>query len=1587
MKSRNKKRLLALVLCMVVAISNSSFIFASETGQAEYPQEAEVQTQDEAVADDMDVAAYAADEGQAVTEEQTAPVEQVAEEPVAEPEAAAAAPAEQPTAETPAAEQPTTEAPAAETPAAQASAAQEPAAEESQETPATEEKTPGTETVVEGEETQGETQEEPAEEDVVIYNQATTLKHDFTDENGNITATITAEIPEGAFEVKDGSSLTMEATTLSETETEHLETLMEKVVSSDKEFGLYVAYNITFKVDDTKVDSLKPIKIIMTGDNSPIGEIENAKVFYLNPATVEGEEDSLEEIVQKPAMLKRLQDAGMSTDNMDEEYDLSEVTLNNDGSAARIQLEGRKSTVYGYYTESEIDPKTALRDLTVSITDSIMTDGLLRATPDAQHDDTDDVTYKWYKSVNNGAYTEVTQRKVGDNYKLAEDGSTINIAYDEGALNSAANRTSVQYIVKAYLNDELLCTSEPYSVQYWNELQNGGFEKPVVSAANAVVGSGQTAGVGSNWQFSNENYRNKGGVWQTTGTTKKQSKDDKTPSKVYSDYPSDQNATSADIEIINTSLNNEKYKADYNWDNSWGANYTGAREGTQFAELNCEADGALYQDVLTIKGETLNYWLSHRARRPSGGTKNNVTDTMYVVIIPTSLALKGLNNDNNPIDTQEEVNKLINDKDKYEGVLVRSCTSKAGDWTDYTGTYTAASYLTRFFFVSGATASGKKTVGNFLDRVGFSQSLPPANPGRYSIQLQKKVSGLSKTKYTALKENLSFNIHITNRSGKIIKDESVEANETTGYFSSGWTWKDNGDGTYTGTYNWVSNESIAADERYTVTITESNADLTSYTRSTTVSVNGGTAVGADTTTFIVQERDSKVVTFNNSYTKNQAITPKPEPDTTVNVPHTKTIDYLGDGENNPDTSLSGDEYYRLYLDVTGIPDQQPKDADVIFVLDVSRSMSFAMNSDDDKVADVQNQRITKLKSAASAAVNALMTGNNNVSVGIIPFHSWVASSGNMAPLSVTSDQTSVIKYISNLNYVTQTNYNGAGGTNYQAAFQSAKTMLNSLSSDRKKYVVFVSDGQPTIYTNASNNYKTDETLAKAYGIDAAEELTENVGLNGFYTVSVGPSTGKDYLEKSITPAPAATVRKYMDAADEDKLKETFSAIAGSITKQIGNVTIEDTLSEYVIFANENGKALTGKKEITGTNQNPNAAGISLKVTTRQKGSDVSTAQVYSGSYTWKVDPTTKKVSVNFGSDYFLSRNTVYTISFNVKLTDKAYKDSMSNTGDAGTDYGNNTTSSGKKGFYSNSSATVKYSRVKKDKYVTETKDYDKPVVQSKVSHSVIKKWEGKKAVSVDVQLKAYVMDGSEKKDVTTDILGDTAKIITLNDDNAWMGEWTNLPNKYYENDGKTVKDIIYTVEETQINQAAGVTRVYSTKIEESEDGYTTTITNSEKTDWQIVKKSSSENGGTLSGAHFKLKSEKNTYTAVSDENGILQWKDEDKKPISTSDIKKGEYTLKETAAPTGYAVSTETWTVKIAYAGALPTIPGENKQDENRLKLEGKIYTCDFLNTPVYDLPSTGHSGIFNIMMSGILLMFAGILIIYKMKGKGVLKK
>lgn len=253
MKSRNKKRLLALVLCMVVAISNSSFIFASETGQAEYPQEAEVQTQDEAVADDMDVAAYAADEGQAVADEQPA-----AAEPAAEPETTAAAPAEQPTAEAPAAEQPTTEAPAAETPAAQ-----EPAAVPTEETaPAAENAT-------------AETPEEDATQAEAENQQLT-----WSQVVGDTTVNVTAEA--GALPADAQLSVT-EIT--SEDEVKEIEKAVEeKAIEEQFSIKNIFSYDIKFLVDGSEVQPNTPVQVSV--DTPEITSGEDAAVLHVDDNNV-----------------------------------------------------------------------------------------------------------------------------------------------------------------------------------------------------------------------------------------------------------------------------------------------------------------------------------------------------------------------------------------------------------------------------------------------------------------------------------------------------------------------------------------------------------------------------------------------------------------------------------------------------------------------------------------------------------------------------------------------------------------------------------------------------------------------------------------------------------------------------------------------------------------------------------------------------------------------------------------------------------------------------------------------------------------------------------------------------------------------------------------------------------------------------------------------------------------------------------------------------------------------------------------------------------------------------------------------------
>ena len=181
-----------------------------------------------------------------------------------------------------------------------------------------------------------------------------------------------------------------------------------------------------------------------------------------------------------------------------------------------------------------------------------------------------------------------------------------------------------------------------------------------------------------------------------------------------------------------------------------------------------------------------------------------------------------------------------------------------------------------------------------------------------------------------------------------------------------------------------------------------------------------------------------------------------------------------------------------------------------------------------------------------------------------------------------------------------------------------------------------------------------------------------------------------------------------------------------------------------------------------------------------------------------------------------------------------------------------------------------------------------------------------------------------------------------------------------------------------------------------------TNTYSEQTaDLDLIK--TSVGGTKFDGAEFKLykKNDKGEYELqkfeYTDKSGNNQTR-ETIQVINTEgskaelkNLQSGQYYLEEVKAPEACMLLADKIYFKqekgkITLTDEDGKVLADSPTMWTLLDTDGK-YKLIVKNEIIYDLPSTGHSGIFNIMMSGILLMFAGILIIYKMKGKGVLKK
>lgn len=323
-------------------------------------------------------------------------------------------------------------------------------------------------------------------------------------------------------------------------------------------------------------------------------------------------------------------------------------------------------------------------------------------------------TYQWQKSVDGNTWSDVYEKRY-DLQILSGSGNgikndVVNVAHDLGG--------GQYYRVR---KEGTTQWSHPYKVQYYNDIQNGDFEYPAMFSSDE-----DNRVFPFNINEDEQQYPNgyEGLMWKTTAPG-------------WNNGPNG-NRVGHDIEIVNgrklkTSGEQEQVGQ---FSVTQDEMYKNNAHGDQFAELNCENVGALYQDILTTPNSQCYWDLDYAGRwcqnsmyvvaMSANGAQNYTTSKQIEALIKLDKVQKILANQEGTKGT------TITLSDGVTATLWKVTSKKtAGQWNDHSGIYNVPAgknnYLTRFFFVSADGAKRNdgdtpdKTVGSLLDNVKFQQ--------------------------------------------------------------------------------------------------------------------------------------------------------------------------------------------------------------------------------------------------------------------------------------------------------------------------------------------------------------------------------------------------------------------------------------------------------------------------------------------------------------------------------------------------------------------------------------------------------------------------------------------------------------------------------------------------------------------------------------------------------------------------------------------------------------------------------------------------------------------------------------------------
>lgn len=299
------------------------------------------------------------------------------------------------------------------------------------------------------------------------------------------------------------------------------------------------------------------------------------------------------------------------------------------------------------------------------------------------------------------------------------------------------------------------------------------------------------------------------------------------------------------------------------------------------------------------------------------------------------------------------------------------------------------------------------------------------------------------------------------------------------------------------------------------------------------------------------------------------------------------------------------------------------------------------------------------------------------------------------------------------------------------------------------------------------------------------------------------------------------------------------------------------------------------------------------------------------------------------------------------------------------------------------------------------KKLETTATEDKTFTFVVKNAEGDKVARVPVTVKANAIEATvTDKDALTALTNLARGTYTVEEeeqtgymlDSAVSDTVTNCQNSIDNT------KVTFVLGNSSVSPNENVIKNYTYKLTDGGTLGKAIFTNeSVYSNWQIIKVSASSHDRRLADAIFELKSTtdaKVKYYGKSGDAGIVEWyRNYQKDTGGVSDkieipdkLPEGTYTLKEIKAPTGYVLSSNTYTLQITKTGALKAVKVNGTDLTPELQKNGEYHIL-IENAVIYNLPNSGGSGIYWFSICGMLLMMAAAWIIYKNKCREVLVK